>query len=142
MTQDEFARLLETYGANLTRWPEEYRDAAARLRGASPEARAKWARAEALETVFRRDRELGDVPGRNAAIVNAALRRIRATPERSFDWRWFVTRRWGTAAAAAVLAGWLAGVILGPVIEPPPERGVSAVAALLGAGPTDFEGFL
>jgi hypothetical protein len=45
-------------------------------------------------------------------------------------------------AAAAVLAGWLAGVVVGPSIEPAPQHGISAIAILLGDGTANIEDFL
>jgi hypothetical protein len=142
MTLDEFTRLLDTYGADLSRWPENDRDEAVLLRRALGQAQVKWQSAEALEALFRRDRAREDIAGRNAAIINATLRRIRADVERSFDWRWLLTRPWGTAAAAAVLAGWVAGVVIGPSLEPPPQRHVSAIAALLDGGANNIEDLL
>jgi hypothetical protein len=142
MTLDEFTRLLDTYGADLNRWPANKRDEAVLLRRNSVPAEVKWQHAEALEALFRRDRSQGDVAGRHAAITNAALRRIRAETERPVSWRYLFTRSWGAAAAAAVLAGWLAGVVIGPRLESPPDRGVSAIAALLEAGPSNIEDLL
>jgi hypothetical protein len=142
MTPDEFTRLLDTYGTDLRRWPEEHRDAAESLRRSSDEGRRKWAAAEALDALFRQDRDRIAAPARNAAVLNAALRRIRNASERSFDWRWFISKRWGTAAAATVLAGWLAGAVLGPAIQPSPERGISAVSALLGDETANIEDLL
>jgi hypothetical protein len=142
MSLEVFTRLLDTYGADLSRWPQEHRDAAELLRRTSDEALRKWEAAEALEALFRQDRDRISQPARNAAIVNAALRRIRHASEKSFDWRQFFSGRWGAVAAATVLAGWLAGVVLGPVIQPSPERGISAVSILLGDETANIEDIL
>ncbi len=132
MTLEEFTRLLDTYGTDLRRWPAEHRDAAELLRRESDEGMRKWAAAEALEALFRQDRDRIATPARNAAILHAALRRIRTSSEKPFDWRWFISKRWGAAAATTVIAGWLAGVVLGPAIQPSPAPGISAIAILLG----------
>ena len=80
-----------------------------------------------LEVLFALDRSREDDPARRQAITAAALRRIRARPERGFDWRWLISRPVG-----AMLAGTLvAGIVAGLLIEPPGED-VSAVDALLG----------
>jgi hypothetical protein len=142
MTLEEFSWLLDTYGTDLRRWPEGHRDAAESLRRTSHEARHKWAAAEALEALFHQDREPSFPPERQAAIVNAALRHIRNASEESFDWRSYFSRRWAFAAAAAVFAGWLAGAVLGPAIQPSSERGISAVSVLLGDEPTSIEAIL
>ncbi len=142
MTIAEFTRLLDTYGTDLRRWPKEHRDVAASLCRTSSEARQKWVAAEALEALFRQDRDRFSAPARNAAIVDTALRRIRHASDGSFDWRRFLSTRWAAAAAAAIFAGWLAGVVLGPAIQPSSERGISAVSALLGDEATTIEGLL
>jgi len=142
MNIEELSRLLETYGTDLRWWPEEHRDAAESLRRTSHAARQKWAAAEALGALFRQDRDRLSSPARHAAIVDAALRRIRNASEERFDWRRFLSTRWAAAAAAAVFAGWLAGAVLGPAIQPYPERGISAVSVLLGDDTASIEALL
>jgi hypothetical protein len=139
MTLEEFIRLLNTYGADFQRWPKELRDAAGSFCRDSDEGRARWEAARALDTLFHLDRERTVDTARNTAVTNAALRRIRVSSERSFDWRWLFSKPLGAAAAGLVLAGWLAGVFLGPSTEPLPERGVYAVSALLGGDAATFE---
>jgi hypothetical protein len=141
MTPEDFTRLLHTYGTDLRRWPEEDREGAQFLRDHSTAGRQEWIAAETLEALFRMDRDHISGSARNAAIVNAALRQIRSSTERLFDWRRFLSKRWAAAATATVVAGWLAGVVLGSALVPSPNHGVSAVAVLLGdetAGMDDF----
>lgn len=142
MNLEGFTRLLDTYGTDLRRWPEEHRNAAELLRRTSHEGRQKWAAAESLEALFRLDRDRFSPPARNDAIVNAALRRIRNSSEGLFDWRRFLSKRWGAAAAATVLAGWLTGFVLGSDIQPSPDRGIPAISVLLGDETTNIKGIL
>lgn len=76
MTMAEFARLLDVYGAERTRWPVESRAAAAHL-AADAEARRMLAEAEALDRLLER----APVPG--LAVEAALAERIVAAAQRS-----------------------------------------------------------
>ncbi len=140
MTLDFFIRLLDTFGADFRRWPEDQRAAAQALRDASSVAREKWEAAQRLDALFSLDRARQPDAVRVAAITNAALRRIRNQPEQGFDWRWLLSRPLGAAMATTVLAGLAAGFLLGPDLQPLQERGVPAVVLLLGYGAPGGEG--
>lgn len=53
MTPEEFTALLDTYGADLTRWPHAHRQSAQRLLQASEQARDAFAEAQELDAVLR-----------------------------------------------------------------------------------------
>jgi hypothetical protein len=77
MTMAEFARLLDVYGAERTRWPGEARAAAAVLMASDTEARRLVAEAQAL------DRLLDRAPVPDAAVETALAERIVAAAQRS-----------------------------------------------------------
>jgi len=53
MTPEEFTALLDTYGADLTRWPHAHRQSAHRLLEASEWARDAFAEAQMLDAMLR-----------------------------------------------------------------------------------------
>jgi hypothetical protein len=53
MTPEEFTAFLDTYGADLTRWPHAQRQGAQRLLQASEQARNAFADAQMLDSVLR-----------------------------------------------------------------------------------------
>jgi hypothetical protein len=77
MSLAEFARLLDVYGAERTRWPVEARAAAAHLIATDAEARRTLAEAEALDRLLKR----APVPG--VAFEAALAERIVAAAQRS-----------------------------------------------------------
>ncbi|HEY4168584.1 MAG TPA: hypothetical protein VGM96_17490 [Reyranella sp.] len=133
MTLDQFIRCLDTYGADFRRWPDKERTDGEHLRDASPDARQRWQAARQLDALFALDRASAADRVREAAITDAALRRIRNTPpRRSLDWRWLLTRPMGAALGATLAAGLIAGFYAGPVLHRPlHEVGPLAVNALL-----------
>ena len=133
MTLDQFVHCLDTYGADFRRWPDEERVDGERLRDALPEARQRWEAARRLDELFALDRASVADRAREAAITDAALRRIRtAPPRKGFDWRWLCTRPMGAALGATLAAGLVAGFYAGPVLHrSSPEPGPLAVNALL-----------
>lgn len=118
MTPQEFTRLLDTYGADAERWPEEARAAARRLCEASPAARRQWAAARRLDAQLAAGRSMPRDPARESRIVAGAMARIRALAEPVLDWRWFFTRSMGAALAASVVVGWLVGMGLPGEVPP------------------------
>jgi hypothetical protein len=108
MDIDLFSRLLETYGAALDRWPQDRRDAAARLLLSSAEARRKHAAAMRLDELLRLEHVDVD-PARIGAIITAAVRRIHSRQRPTMSWRWLLA-----PPVEAVFAGMLAlGCIVG-----------------------------
>lgn len=77
MTVAEFARLLEVYGAERTRWPADARASAALLVSGDAEARRLLAETQALDRVLER----APLPG--LAIEAALAERIVAAAQRS-----------------------------------------------------------
>lgn len=133
MTLAQFIRCLDTYGADFRRWPDREGADGERLRDVSPEARQQWEAAQQLDALFALDRAHAADRAREAAITDAALRRIRNTPpRRSPDWRWLFTRPMGAALGATLAAGLIAGFYAGPVLHrSSPDVGPLAVTALL-----------
>jgi hypothetical protein len=127
MTPERFAELAEIYGAELRRWPEEQREAAATYRKAYPrEAEKALAAARKLDGAL--DRYAVSGPGARlvTAIVEAAPP-LRAASRRMQFWRQ------GAGFAALGLAGALAGAlaiaVLMPMTAPPDEDGAYAMTA-------------
>ncbi len=143
MTPARFSRLLLEEGADIARWPEVERDGARALLAASPECRRRWAEARRLEELlalhWTRLEARGRAEGREAAIIEAALRRVRALPRRAPERRWLLSRPVGAALAAAVLAGLLVGWAMAPVLHPPRSAPATAIEALLEEPPVDTE---
>jgi hypothetical protein len=77
MTLAEFARLLDVYGAERTRWPVEARASAAVLVSGDAEARRLLAETQALDRVLER----APVPG--SVVETALAERIVAAAQRS-----------------------------------------------------------
>jgi hypothetical protein len=147
MKLELFLRLLDTFGADFRRWPAEHRAAAESLCRTSPEAAARRAAARRLDVLFDADRvrlqgACADDPARTNAIANAALRRIRAAPNREPIWRRLLLKPVGAALAAMVLAGWLTGLVVGPDLLASQAPGVTVIAALLGYGSSGIEELL
>lgn len=136
MTLDDFTRLLNTYGAEFERWPDDEREAGEAFIAVSSEGRAAWAAAQRLDALFVRDRNNFPDSMRTQAIINRALHRIRNRPMESIGWRWLFAKPVGATFASVALAGWIAGCMIAPVFDSPRAPGVPAVAVLLGeAGP-------
>jgi hypothetical protein len=142
MTIEEFTTLLETYGADLQRWPAGQREVGEAFLRVSEAGRTKWEAARALDTLFQHDRDRIAVDAmRRNAIVNDALRRIRNQPSpSSFDWRWLFSKPAGAVAAAALVAGWLSGAMLSADL--PAARGDYAISTLLGGPAISVEDLL
>jgi hypothetical protein len=128
MTPTRFQFLLDAYGADLRRWPEPERDAAAALLASSPEA------AEAQRAVRRLDRSLEraapDISADAVARVLGALDRLEmpaqtlpVQPRPASAARWVAPALLGAVA----LLGFLAG--LGDLAA---EAAASARAGLVG----------
>jgi hypothetical protein len=113
MTLTELEAALDQRGSRLADWPAAEREAAGALLAVSPEARALFAAAAALDDLLAESR-IGEAPP-TAALVAAATAlpqerptaaprpaaRRRLPPRRS--WRW-------AALAAAAVAGFVIGI--------------------------------
>jgi hypothetical protein len=115
MDPAQFARLLDTHGADPARWPEAQRDAARALCDVSPDARSQWMAAQRLDALLADGRAPVPDPARQARVVARAIARLRAQAEPLLDWRWLFTRPIGAACAASLVAGCLVGVYLADV---------------------------
>jgi hypothetical protein len=111
MTMAEFARLLEVYGSERTRWPAEVRAPAALLVGADAQARRLLAEAEALDRLLER----APLPG--PAVEAALAERIVAAAQGSPR----VVRLPGVQRAAEAAA-------------PAPDRATAAPPTAIGMG--------
>jgi hypothetical protein len=129
MDIDRFSRLLETYGADLERWPEEQRDAATRLLQSSAEAQIRHAAAARLDLLLRLGRVDADAT-RVRAITAAALERIRAGRRPTVGWRWLLSPPVEAVFAAMLVIGCLLGM---EVPVPSADPGGPRVEPLLGA---------
>jgi hypothetical protein len=113
-----FAALLDAYGADPARWPEDERPAALALLEASADARARQRDAAALDAVLDTApparpsdllvaRVLAAAPGA-AARTTAGARTRPIAPRRLVGRIWRYTAAAASLAAAAALALWLA----------------------------------
>lgn len=140
MTPNEFRTLLDTYGADPDRWPSALRDPARALAGRDLTARRLWEAARRLDALLADAARMPADTAREAAVINAALRRLRTRQAERPDWRWLFSRPMRAAFAATILVGWLAGVSLDGWRSPPPVPEVPGVAYLLGYVDLDIEG--
>ena len=123
MMIEEFETLLLAHGANPARWPAERRAAAQALLARDEAARALLAEAERLDVVIAAGAAAPAAGGALAARILAGL--DAATPERVFGLgRLFAWS--GSTAAAALLAGFLAGQVIG---GPDPSANLLALTA-------------
>ncbi|HVW57704.1 MAG TPA: hypothetical protein VHC00_18670 [Rhizobiaceae bacterium] len=127
MTPERFAELVEIYGAELRRWPEEQREAASACMKKHPKETAR-----ALQAARMLDETLDRyaVPGPGARLTTAIIDAsppLRAAARRIRLWRQGV----GFAALglAGALAGALAIAVLLPMTAPPDENGAYAMTA-------------
>ena len=147
MDLGQFTHLIETYGADLARWPDTERREGAQLVERSPEARKSLDDARQLDRLFAEDRVvLDDV--RRQAIVNAAMRRIRTlprSPERGWggsSWGWLFVPRFGAAFATMLVMGVLVGLELtGPVGQRHGDS-LAGIDALFDPAGLGVEGFI
>ncbi len=134
MPLSRFAALADSYGGDISRWPEIFRDEARALAAASAQARARLAEAARLDTALMagscRDLETLLPPG----TEDAAVQRLRlgvagriAAPSlspapRTAWWSWLADRLpalpqltklagLATAGGAVVMAGLLVGAL-------------------------------
>ena len=123
MTIEEFETLLLAHGANPARWPAERRAAAEALLARDEAARALLAEAERLDAVIAAGAATPVAGGALAARILAGL--DAAPPERIFGLgRLFAWS--GSTAAAALLAGFLVGQVIG---GPDPSANLLALTA-------------
>lgn len=139
MTLSEFRTLLDTHGADPGRWPPALREPARALAGRDLAARRHWEAARRLDALLADAAAMPADTAREAAVIHAALRRVRARQAERPDWRWLVSRPMRAAFAATILVGWLAGVSL-DTWHPQPAPEVPGVAYLLGYVDLDIEG--
>ena len=132
MTEDRFLALAAAYGADLGRWPEAEREAAADFAAAQPAVASA-----ALDV----ERTLEAALAAHAVAPTAALRQrvIESAPRAraiTRTWRWITALGLGLGLAASAAAGVAAGVTLAPasvtrlISGPAPAAGgdVSALA--------------
>jgi hypothetical protein len=125
MTPERFAELVEIYGAELRRWPEEQRDAASLCMETHPEETARALQAARwLDGSLDRYAMPRPGTGLTKAIIDASPP-LRAAARRMRLWRQ------GAGFAALGLAGALAGAlaiaVLIPMTAPPDENSAYAM---------------
>ena len=131
MDLTRFTDHLQTYGADLARWPEDHRRAAQTLLDHSPAAREARDAAQRLERLFLEDRPIVS-DARRHAITSAAIRQIRTAPapvERS--WRWLISPFPGAAFATMLAMGIFVGLALPPEVggqsQPQSQLGLNSL---------------
>jgi hypothetical protein len=146
---EQFQRLLDTHGADLTRWPSEQRAAAEQLLETDPAARALWERTRDFDA--RIARQLASISEREVQAeqaaqdrVLAALAQLPAQRQRTWwgEWSsalldWDFTPAWPRIAALASVA--VLGFAIGLVELPPAESPHSIAMADTDVGSIVFD---
>jgi len=118
MTPDEFSRLADTWGGDITRWPERFREAAERFLRTHPEAASILDRADAFDRFVA-----GSAPAvseaRAAAVTHAVVSQLAAggpgPASQSFLMRWLApAMSFACAAALGIYLGFAYPVLSGP----------------------------
>ena len=110
MDLDRFAALAEAYGGDVSRWPENVREAAAVLMSADPAATAPLLAAQSdLDWALDSWR----TPAASATL-QAAILASAPTQRRPPAWRGWV---WRTGLGAGLMAAGAAGVMAGVVVS-------------------------
>ena len=142
MLPERFRRLVETYGAEVERWPETERPAAWALLALSAEAKEAWREAAPLDQALRTVTPPPTSDALAARLSDLPLPSDKAKPNSSRRWRWIAYRwlAWPVAVAATAMLFFALGLSAPglwrspgqPPIEPP------RLAAL--EGDTGFDG--
>lgn len=118
MKHKDFKRLLETYGADKARWPDDIRDEAARYLAAHPDEQLLLGRYQALDDALDRYEVSPDTTSIQAALLSS----IRQSPLDRFV-AWLLPdepqKFWRPALAATLPL--VIGIVLGSNIELPNE---------------------
>ena len=118
MTPDEFSRLADTWGGDIARWPERFRDAAEHFLRTRPDAASVLDRADEFDRLLA-----GSAPAvsedRAAAATHAVVSRLAAgSPRpisRSILSRWLApAMSFASAAALGIYLGFAYPVLAGP----------------------------
>jgi hypothetical protein len=101
--------LLDAYGADAARWPENERAAARELCASDAQAQALLTQAQALDALLDQAPSYEPSPVLAARVAEIPLRTTRAS-----DLRWTPRRVWGAAFAAVTVCalGVLSGALL------------------------------
>jgi hypothetical protein len=146
VTRPQFQRLLETYGADLQRWPEAHRRAARALIGQDDAARAALQAAARLDALL--DRFDPPAPPDAAARITAVLRALppqgggaelddRPIAGRGPGWAAALAELWWELRAVPRIPSMVAAVLLGLVV------GFASLGlAHLGGGHVDLSALL
>ena len=142
MDMARLADILDAYGADPRRWPDDERDPALALLSRSAEARALRDDAAGLDTLL----DLASAPSPAPALMAAIL--ASAEPA---GWRWWFAEFWplgpawqpASAFAAAVVLGVALGIGAPDLVLPDATDSAVAEAESLALGPAfDLEGGL
>jgi hypothetical protein len=108
---DRLAQLLDAYGGESARWPEQERAAALQLIAASPEAAAMQRSALELDSVLSLD-VLPEVASSalRARVLEIPIRHPRA--ERAAGWDWKRNWMFGLFALTPCVIGFISGTML------------------------------
>lgn len=111
VTLDRLAQLLDAYGGDPTRWPEQERTAALQLIEASPDAQAMQRTALELDQALDLD-VLPDVSSNalRARVLEIPIRHPRA--EREAGWAWKRSWMFGLFALTPCVIGFVSGTML------------------------------
>ena len=115
VTLDRLVQLLDAYGGEPARWPEQERAAALQLLAASPEAQTMQRTALELDSALDLD-VLPDVASNalRARVLEIPIRHPREERGTGWSWGWSWKRNWmfGLFALTPCVIGFLSGTLL------------------------------
>jgi hypothetical protein len=132
MTHTRFMHLLQTYGADFARWPAPDQQPGRALRDESAAMQEQWRQALVLDALFAADRKACEPEEvRRDAVVQRAMARLHALPERGIEWRWLLGRRVSWAMGAMIIAGFISGLLTTPEVQRQQRHSVPLMTALV-----------
>lgn len=115
MDMKRFEALADSWGGNISRWPEEVRPEAAAFLAAEPSAAACLREAAQLDAILA-----GEMPVAASDLLERRI--LRSFPKPAFDADW---RRPAVAAAAALVIGLMGGFAGGTLVPAQDEDTMS-----------------
>ena len=132
MELERFRRLLETYGADFGRWPEEARTEARAILAVSAEALMAHREAIAVDQMLERGR--GSISGKSVARVLDALagplpsqHPAGSSPSQAFLAQFAMSQPWAPTALLGAIA--ILGFVVG-IVEPQFDQATDFVGAV------------
>ena len=133
MTLEQFKKLVECFGSDLRSWPDSEREEGAAMLMQTPEARAFWREAQALDHLLLESAPEQAEPWMVDVIVERAQVMPQALTQTVHTTRPLLFLAWWPTRAAALAGVFLLGMALGlliPSTQPEPENQVDIVSLI------------